>query len=272
MGVKCFTYKTPGGRFKRGEVYDSLSGSRPEKSLLKVHKCSGGRNNTGKITVRYKGGGRKKMMRVIDFKRNKDNVPGVVRTIEYDPLRHAFISLISYVDGVKMYILSPENLSVGDVVMSGDDVTPNVGCCLPLRSIPDGTLVHNVELNPGGGGKIARSAGSFAYVLSKGSDFAIVKLSSGEVRNIDVNCRATIGTVSNKDHFNSTVGKAGGNRHKGIRPRVRGVAMNPVDHPMGGGEGKASGGHPRSRNGIPSRGFRTRKRKKYSSRYILSRG
>ena len=272
MGVRSIKPNTSSQRHKIVNSFSGLShGYSPEKSLLVPVKKTGGRNNTGKMTMRYIGGRHKRMLRVIDFRRDKDNVPGKVKSIEYDPFRTCFVALIYYTDGEKRYILAPSGLMVGDVILSGDDIQPEIGCCLPVKSIPTGTMVHNVELNPGAGGKVARSAGSYARISSKDSETVLIRLSSGEIRNINPKCRATVGVLSNSDHFNCTVGKAGSNRMRGIRPRVRGVAMNPVDHPMGGGEGKASGGHPRTRLGVVSRGLKTRRSKKYSDMYIIQK-
>jgi large subunit ribosomal protein L2 len=259
---------TPGQRMKVGCDFSKLTKNKPEKCLLSKRKSTGGRNNTGRMTMRYRGGGHKKMLRNVDFKRQKDNVEAFVETIEYDPCRTAFISLIQYADGEKSYILTPEGLKVGDKVMSGVAVQPEIGCCLQLKNIPVGTFVHNVELNPGGGGKIAKSAGNSVQIVSKDCDFVSVKLPSGETRLIYCKCRATVGIVSNATHRNEVLGKAGKNRVRGRRPRNRGVSMNPVDHPMGGGEGKASGGHPRSRKGKKAKGAKTViKSKKYSARF-----
>ena len=255
-----------------------LSKEKPEKSLLRGKKSSGGRNNEGKMTIRYSGGGHKKKLRKIDFKRRKDGIIGTVKRLEYDPNRTAFIALIVYSDGEKSYILAPDGLKKGDEVVSGEntekfgyDRSVKVGCVLPLINIPIGCTIHNIEICPGSGGKLVRSAGCSATLMGINEDSAIIKLQSGEKRKVKSVCRATIGAVSNREHRDLIVGKAGRNRWKGIRPRTRGVAMNPVDHPMGGGEGKASGGHPRSRNGLKAKGMKTRKRKKYSNRMILER-
>lgn len=268
MSVFFRRSSTPGQRWSVRSDFSKLTKDRPEKSLLSKKKSTGGRNNTGKMTVRYRGGGHKRMLRNVDFKRQKDNVEACVKTIEYDPGRTSFISLIQYVDGEKAYIITPEGLKVGDKVISGVDVQPEIGCCLQLKNIPVGTFVHNVELNPGGGGKIAKSAGNSVQIMSKDGLFVSVKLPSGEMRLIDCKCRATVGIVSNSTHRNEVLGKAGKNRLRGRRPRNRGVSMNPVDHPMGGGEGKASGGHPRDRKGKKAKGAKTViKNKKYSARF-----
>jgi len=238
---------------------------------LKPLKKSGGRNSSGRMTMRYIGGGHKKMYRVIDFKRDKDNMPATVKTIEYDPNRSARIALVVYADGEKRYILAPDKLAVGQEIMSGPEVAPEIGNTLPLANIPLGTDIHNIELKPGQGGMIARSAGSSATLTSRDGKYAIIKLPSGESRMILTTCRATVGEVSNSDHGLEKSGKAGRSRWKGRRPRTRGVVMNPVDHPMGGGEGRASGGHPRSRNGMPAKGFKTRSKKKSSNKYIVEK-
>ena len=262
---------TPGSRFRIKPNFSVLTGTKRCKKLCKILKKTGGRNNSGKMTIRNIGGGHKKKLRIIDFRRDKEGVKGKVASIEYDPNRTAFISLIKYVDGDKRYIITPENIKVGDVVASGEGSIPEIGCSLPLKNIPVGTFIHNIELNIGGGAKLVRSAGCCAQLLGKDNGFVSVKLPSGETRLVNDKCFATVGTISNSNHINETIGKAGRNRWKGRRPRVRGVAMNPVDHPMGGGEGKASGGHPRSRNGKPSKGLKTRKNKKYSNRFILNK-
>ncbi len=271
MGVKKLRPITPGQRFRVAPDFSGLSKSNPEKSLVVSVKRSGGRNNTGKMTMRYKGGGHKKRLRVIDFCRKKYDVPAVVKSIEYDPMRTAYIALIYYVDGAKAYIIAPQGLKVGDKVLSGKNIAPEVGNALPLKAMPTGTIVHNIELHPGRGGAMARGAGAYAQLLAKAEKYVTLKLPSGERRMVLGECMATVGTVSNSDHMNATLGKAGRNRWLGRRPRVRGVAMNPVDHPMGGGEGKASGGHPRSRTGVYAKGQRTRNKKKYSQKLIISR-
>lgn len=262
---------TPGSRFRIRPVFSKLTKCKADKRLLKVLKRTGGRNNSGKMTVRNIGGGHKKKLREIDFKRSKIGIKGIVASIEYDPNRSAFISLVKYVDGEKRYIISPENIKVGDTVVSGEKSIPEIGCSLPLKNIPIGTFIHNIEINIGAGAKLVRSAGCCAQLVGKDNGFVSVKLPSGETRLINDKCYATVGTISNSSHINETLGKAGRNRWKGRRPKVRGVAMNPVDHPMGGGEGKASGGHPRSRKGKPAKGMKTRKNKKYSNRFIISK-
>jgi large subunit ribosomal protein L2 len=271
MGVRKLRPITPGQRFRTAPDLSGLTKKKPEKSLLVPVKRTGGRNNTGKMTMRYRGGGHKKCMRIIDFKRRKYDVPGVVKSIEYDPMRTAYIALLHYVDGEKAYILAPEGLKVGHRVLSGQEVAPEVGNALPLKTIPSGTIVHNIELHPGKGGAMARGAGTSAQLIAKEEKYVTLKLPSGERRLVLGECMATVGAVSNSDHMNATLGKAGRSRWLGRRPRVRGVAMNPVDHPMGGGEGKASGGHPRSRTGLYAKGQRTRNKKKYSQRVIISR-
>jgi large subunit ribosomal protein L2 len=251
--------------------FDKVTTETPEKSLLRPMKSSGGRNNSGRMTMRYIGGGHKKRYRVIDFKRDKDGIQGAVKTVEYDPNRSARIALIYYADGEKRYILAPNGLEVGQTINSGRGVAPEVGNSLFLSDIPLGTIIHNIELRPNGGGVLARSAGTFAQLTSRDGKYATVKLPSGEIRLVLVSCKATIGTVGNSDHGLERSGKAGRSRWLGRRPRVRGVAMNPVDHPMGGGEGRASGGHPRSRKGLPAKGYRTRAPKKASSKFIVER-
>ena len=262
---------TPGQRHKIISTFDDITSTTPEKSLLKPKKRSGGRNNRGKMTMRYIGGGHKKRYRMIDFLREKDGIPGVVKSIEYDPNRTARIALVVYADGEKRYIIAPNGLKVGSTILSGTGTPPEVGNALLLSDIPLGTIIHNLELQPGRGASLARSPGSFAQITSRDGKYAIIKLPSGESRMILVTCKATIGTVSNSDHSMETSGKAGRSRWLGRRPRVRGVVMNPVDHPMGGGEGKASGGHPRSRKGIPAKGYKTRTKKKQSNRYIVEK-
>lgn len=252
-------------------MFDLITTDTPEKSLIAPLKRSGGRNNQGRMTMRYMGGGHKKKYRIIDFKRNKHGVPARVKSIEYDPNRSARIALLYYADGEKAYIIAPEGLKIDQEVVSGEKVAPEVGNALPLSAIPLGTIVHNIELKPGKGGALARSAGAYAQVLAREEKYATLKLPSGEMRMVLTTCYATVGSASNSDHMLVTLGKAGRNRWLGRRPRVRGVAMNPVDHPMGGGEGKASGGHPRSRNGIFAKGFKTRSKKKYSDKLIISR-
>ncbi|MBA2423056.1 MAG: 50S ribosomal protein L2 [Chitinophagales bacterium] len=271
MAVRKFNPVTPGTRFRIINAFTEITTSTPEKSLLKPSKKSGGRNSDGHRAMRYIGGGHKQMYRIIDFKRDKHNIPGQVTTIEYDPNRSAFISLISYKDGEKRYILAPAGLKVGQTIMSGTEAPPEIGNALYLKDIPLGTIIHNVELHPGKGGAMVRSAGANAQLSAKEGKYAIIKLPSGENRMVLANCMATIGSASNSDHNTEMAGKAGRNRWKGIRPRNRGVAMNPVDHPMGGGEGKASGGHPRSRNGKYAKGMKTRHPKNVSNKFIISR-
>ncbi len=271
MAVNKFKPVTPGQRDKILSDFSEITKVAPEKSLLEPIKSSGGRNNTGKMTMRYIGGGHKRKYRLIDFSRNKDGVPAIVKSIEYDPNRTARIALLVYTDGEKKYILAPDGLKVGQKILSGAGIAPEIGNFLPLSDIPLGTIVHNVELRPGCGGTLARSAGTFAQLTSRDGKFAIIKLPSGESRMVLVSCRATIGSVSNVDHSNEKMGKAGRMRWLGRRPRNRGVAMNPVDHPMGGGEGRASGGHPRSRKGIPAKGHKTRNKNKDSNKYIIEK-
>jgi large subunit ribosomal protein L2 len=271
MALKKFRPITPGTRFKIGAAFDEITTSTPEKSLMTPIKKSGGRNNEGKMTMRYMGGGHKQQYRIIDFKRDKDNVPAVVKTIEYDPNRTARIALLVYADGEKRYIIAPQGLKVGTTVISGSKVAPEVGNAMPMSDIPLGTVVHNIELKKGKGGSLARSAGTYAQLVARDGAYATIKLPSGEMRNVVSACSATIGTVSNAEHMNLMAGKAGRNRWLGRRPRTRPVAMNPVDHPMGGGEGRASGGHPRSRTGLYAKGKKTRKPNKYSDNKIISR-
>ena len=271
MAVRKFKPATPGTRHKIIVTFDDITTSVPEKSLLRVKKSTGGRNNEGKMTMRYIGGGHKQMYRVVDFKRSKDGVPAVVKTIEYDPNRSARIALVCYTDGEKRYILAPNGLKVGATLMSGAGATPDVGNTLFLADIPLGMVIHNIELYPGQGAAMARSAGAYAQLLAREGKFAIIKLPSGETRMVLVTCRATIGVVSNIDHNLESHGKAGRKRWLGRRPRNRGVVMNPVDHPMGGGEGRASGGHPRSRKGLLAKGYKTRNPKKTTSKFIISR-
>ncbi|MBQ0080911.1 MAG: 50S ribosomal protein L2 [Alistipes sp.] len=271
MAVRKFKPVTPGTRHKIIGTFDEVTAVKPEKSLLAVKKSTGGRNNTGKMTVRYIGGGHKQMYRIVDFKRAKDGVAATVKTIEYDPNRTARIALVVYADGEKSYILAPNGLQVGQTILSGSGVAPEVGNSLPLAEIPLGTLIHNIELYPGQGAAMARSAGSSAQLLAREGKFAIIKLPSGETRMVLVACRATVGIVSNIEHNLEQSGKAGRERWLGHRPHNRGVVMNPVDHPMGGGEGRASGGHPRSRKGLLAKGKKTRNPKKTSAKFIISR-
>ena len=271
MGLRKFKPTTPGQRHKVINDFTEVTVSKPEKSLTKGGSKSGGRNNSGKMTMRYIGGGHKRKYRVIDFKRNKHNIPAKVSTIEYDPNRSARIALLVYADGEKKYILAPEGLTVGQTVISGDQATPEVGNAMYLKNIPLGTIIHNIEMTPGKGGAISRSAGSFAQLNARDGKYAIIKMPSGEIRMILITCLATIGSVSNSENSLVVSGKAGRKRWLGRRPRVRGVVMNPVDHPMGGGEGKSSGGHPRSRKGLPAKGFKTRSKTKASNKFIIDR-
>jgi len=271
MGLKKFKPVTPGMRFRVLPDFAEITTARPEKSLVTELKKSGGRNNVGKMTMRYMGGGHKRQYRIIDFKRDKYDIPGKVASVEYDPNRSARIALIQYADGEKRYMVAPHGLKLGQSVISGPAVPPELGNSLPLAAIPLGTIIYNIELKPGKGGAIARSAGSYCQLLAREGKYATLKMPSGEMRFVLLTCYATIGSASNPDHMNVTSGKAGRSRWFGVRPRVRGVAMNPVDHPMGGGEGRASGGHPRSRNGLISKGKKTRSPKKYSDKLIISR-
>ena len=271
MAVRKFKPTTPGQRHKVIGVFDEITARTPEKSLTVGKKSTGGRNAEGHRTTRYVGGGHKRRYRIIDFKRTKDGVPATVKSIEYDPNRSARIALLYYKDGSKAYIIAPNGLQVGSTVMSGEDAAPEVGNALPLSKIPVGTLIHNIELRPGQGAFMVRSAGTFAQLVSREGDYVVVKLPSGETRKILSTCRATVGVVGNSDHALERSGKAGRSRWLGRRPRNRGVVMNPVDHPMGGGEGRASGGHPRSRKGLYAKGLKTRSPKKHSSKYIIER-
>ena len=271
MAVRKFKPTTPGQRGKAISTFEEITAKAPEKSLTVGKRKTGGRNNQGRLTMRYIGGGHKQSYRIIDFKRNKDGVPAVVKSIEYDPNRTSRIALLYYVDGEKRYILAPNGLKVGAQVMSGSEALPEVGNSLPLKDIPVGTVIHNIELRPGQGAALVRSAGNFAQLTSKEGDYAIIKLPSGETRKILATCKATIGSVGNSDHALEKSGKAGRSRWLGRRPHNRGVVMNPVDHPMGGGEGRQSGGHPRSRKGLYAKGLKTRAPKKQSSKYIIER-
>ncbi|MGI6126618.1 MAG: 50S ribosomal protein L2 [Planifilum sp.] len=273
MGIKHFKPTSPGVRQKTVSAFEEITTDKPEKSLLAPLTRKAGRNNQGKITVRHHGGGHKRKYRIIDFKRNKDGIPGKVATIEYDPNRSARIALIHYADGEKRYILAPHGLKVGDKIMSGPDADIKVGNALPLANIPVGTVIHNIELKPGRGGQMVRAAGAQAQLLGKEGDYAIIRLASGEVRMVRKECRATIGQVGNVDHELITIGKAGRARWLGRRPSVRGSAMNPVDHPHGGGEGKAPIGRksPLTPWGKPTLGFKTRKKNKPSDKYIVRR-
>jgi large subunit ribosomal protein L2 len=272
MSIRKLKPRSPGVRFQTISGFDEVTKSAPEKSLLVSIARKGGRNNHGRITAKRRGGGHRKQYRIIDFKRKKDGIPAKVVGIEYDPNRSARIALLSYSDGEKRYIISPAKLNVGDVLMSGEKADIKIGNCLPLNDIPEGTLIHNVEMRPGKGAQIARSAGGSVQLMAKEGEYVNLKLKSGEVRLIHKNCRATIGTVGNADHENVSIGKAGRVRWLGRRPRVRAVAMNPVDHPMGGGEGRSSGGrHPCSPWGQSAKGLKTRNVKKLSNKFILSR-
>jgi large subunit ribosomal protein L2 len=269
MALKKYKPITAGTRWRIGNAYAEITNDIPEKSLLEKTTSTGGRNAQGRRAMRYMGGGHKKMYRIIDFKRNKKEVPATVASIEYDPNRTAFIALLNYADGEKRYILAPQGLQVGASIIAGDAVAPEVGNALQMKHIPLGTNIHNVEMQPGQGGKLIRSAGTSAQLTNKEERYAVLKMPSGELRKVLINCYATVGVVSNSDHNLEMMGKAGRNRWKGIRPRTRGVAMNPVDHPMGGGEGKASGGHPRSRTGKYAKGLKTRQRGKGSDKLII---
>lgn len=271
MAIRKLKPTTPGQRHRSVSAFDTITKSEPEKSLLAPLKRKGGRNNNGRITTRHQGGGHKRRYRIIDFKRTKDGIPARVSAIEYDPNRSARIALLVYADGEKRYIIAPDKLEVGQTVESGPDASPDLGNCLPLQNIPLGTQVHAIEMKPGKGAQLARSAGTYAQLTAREGKYANLKLPSGEVRRVPVDCRATIGQTSNPDHFNIDIGKAGRKRWLGVRPKTRGVAMNPVDHPMGGGEGKASGGHPKSPTGVYAKGFKTRKKKKASNKLIVRR-
>lgn len=271
MALKKYKPTTAGTRWRIGNAYAEITTGSPEKSLLEKVPVTAGRNRQGRRSMRYMGGGHKKMYRVVDFKRAKKDIPATVKTIEYDPYRTAFIALVTYKDGEKAYILAPQGLQVGAQIVSGDSVAPELGNALMLKNIPLGTVIHNIEMQPGQGGKLVRSAGASAQLANKEEKYAVLKMPSGELRKVLINCYATVGVVSNGDHSLQSKGKAGRNRWLGKRPRVRGVAMNPVDHPMGGGEGKASGGHPRSRTGKYAKGEITRTRGKGSDKLIIQR-
>lgn len=271
MALKKLKPVTAGTRHRLAPGFEDITESKPEKSLVITLKKTGGRNSEGRMTMRYMGGGHKQKLRLIDFKRDKFGVPAVVKSVEYDPSRSARIAKLYYKDGSKSYIIAPQGLTVGQTVVSGDNVAPEVGNALPLSKIPIGTIVHNVEIKPGKGAAISRSAGSFVQLVAREGEYATLKMPSGEMRNVLVRCMATVGAVSNPEHMNESVGKAGRSRWRGIRPRTRAVAMNPVDHPMGGGEGRASGGHPRSRRGLKAKGMKTRHPKKYSDGLIIAR-
>jgi large subunit ribosomal protein L2 len=271
MPIRKYKPTSAGRRFQTVQVFDEITETRPHKPLTEPLKSTGGRNNHGELSMWWRGGGHKRNYRVIDFKRDKRNIPAKVSTIEYDPNRSAFIALLTYADGEKRYILQPVGLKVGDTVVAGDNVDILPGNVLPLKNIPQGTMIHNVELRPGKGGQIARSAGAAVQLVAKEGEYASVKMPSGEIRQINIECVATIGQVGNVDHENVSAGKAGRSRWLGKRPHVRGVAMNPVDHPLGGGEGKTSGGrHPVSPWGMPTKGFKTRRRKE-TDRFIVQR-
>ena len=271
MAVRKFKPTTPGQRHKVAISFDTITASKPEKSLLVPKTRSGGRNDTGKMTIANVGGGHKKKYRLVDFKREKFSIPAKVATIEYDPNRTANIALLNYVDGEKRYIIAPEGLEVGMEIISGDKAPINIGNTLPLSALPLGTIIHNVELKPGQGAIMVRSAGSYAQLMARDGKYATVKLASGEIRRILVTCLATIGTVSNAQHQLQISGKAGRSRWQGRRPNVRATVKNPVDHPMGGGEGKHSGGLPRNKNGVPAKGYKTRNKKKLSDKFIIER-
>ncbi|QCX40073.1 50S ribosomal protein L2 [Aureibaculum algae] len=271
MSLRKLKPVTPGQRHKVLNTFETLTTDKPEKSLLAPKKRSGGRNSGGKMTMRYLGGGHKKRYRIIDFKREKDGIPATVKSIEYDPNRTAYIALLNYADGEKRYVIAQAGLQVGQTVLSGEKATPEVGNAKILKDLPLGTIISCIELHPGQGAVIARSAGSFAQLIAREGKYGTIKMPSSEVRLILLTCKATIGVVSNSDHQLEVSGKAGRSRWQGRRPRTRPVVMNPVDHPMGGGEGKSSGGHPRSRNGIPAKGFKTRSKTKASNKYIVER-
>jgi large subunit ribosomal protein L2 len=271
MAVKKYNPITPGTRFRIDNTFAELTTDKPQKSLTAPLKRTGGRNSQGHMTMRQIGGGHKRQYRIIDFKRDKDGVAGTVKTIEYDPNRTAFIALIEYTDGEKRYIIAPKGLKVGATIMSGEGATPDIGNALFLKNVPLGASIYAIELQPGKGAAMARSAGTFAQLMGREGKYAVVKLPSSEVRRVLLTCKATIGETSNPDHDLVVLGKAGRNRWLGRRPRVRGVAMNPVDHPMGGGEGRASGGQPRSRTSVPAKGFKTRSLTKPSNALIVSR-
>ena len=271
MAVRKLKPSTPGQRHKVIGAFDTITASAPEKSLVGGFGKTGGRNNTGKMTMRYIGGGHKRRYRVIDFRRTKDGVPATVKSIEYDPNRSARIALLYYADGEKAYILAPNGLQVGQKLLSAAEAAPEIGNALPMENIPLGTIVHNIELRPGQGAALVRSAGTFAQITSREGKYVIIKLPSGEIRKVLAACKATVGSVGNADHALEKSGKAGRSRWLGRRPRNRGVAMNPVDHPMGGGEGRASGGHPRSRKGLLAKGKKTRAPKKLSNQFIIER-
>jgi len=271
MPVKKYNPITPGSRFKVTNAYSELTTDKPEKSLISGKRRTGGRNHDGKMTMRHIGGGHKKKYRVIDFKRDKEGIPAKVSSIEYDPNRTAYIALVVYADGEKRYILAPDKIEVGSQIMSGEKATPDVGHAMYLSEIPLGSAIHAIEMTPGKGAALARSAGTYGVLMGREGKYAVVKLPSGETRRVLLTCKATIGSTSNPDHSLTVLGKAGRKRWLGRRPRTRGVAMNPVDHPMGGGEGRSSGGHPRSRTGIMAKGQKTRNVNKASSKLIITK-
>jgi large subunit ribosomal protein L2 len=271
MALKKYKPITAGTRWRIGNAYAEVTTNVPEKTLVEKVKSTGGRNAQGRRSMRYIGGGHKKMYRIVDFKRDKKDIPATVVSVEYDPNRTGFIALLNYADGEKRYILAPQGLQVGSTVLSGDAIAPEIGNALQMKNMPLGTNIHNIEMQPGQGGKLVRSAGGSAQLTNKEERYAVLKMPSGELRKVLINCYATVGIVSNGDHNLEMKGKAGRNRWKGIRPRTRGVAMNPVDHPMGGGEGKSSGGHPRSRTGKYAKGLKTRQRGKGSDKLIIQR-
>jgi large subunit ribosomal protein L2 len=271
MPIKKYNPITPALRTRQTNAFKEITTDTPEKSLVTSIKKSGGRNHSGKMTMRYMGGGHKKQYRIIDFKRDRDGIPATVKTIEYDPNRSAFIALVTYVDGVKTYIIAPNGLKVGDKIVSGKGVSADVGNTMFLSEVPLGVQIHNIELMPGKGAAMARSAGTYATLTGKEGKYAVLRMPSGEVRRVLLTCRATVGAVSNPDHSLEIYGKAGAKRWEGRRPRNRGVVMNPVDHPMGGGEGRASGGHPRSRKGLYAKGLKTRNPNASSNRLIITR-
>jgi len=271
MALRKYKPTSAGTRWRVGNAFAEITTDKPEKSLLAKKSSTAGRNYQGRQVMRYIGGGHKQHYRIVDFKRNKKDIPATVKTIEYDPNRTAFIALLAYADGEKRYIIAPQGLEVGTKVISGDNAAPEVGNALLLKNMPLGTVIHNIEMQPGKGGALARSAGTYAQLNAKEEKYVVVKMPSGELRKVLASCYATVGIVSNSDHALQSMGKAGRNRWRGIRPRTRGVAMNPVDHPMGGGEGKSSGGHPRSRTGKYAKGEKTRSLTKDSNKLIIQR-
>ncbi|MDA1027454.1 MAG: 50S ribosomal protein L2 [Bacteroidetes bacterium] len=269
MAIKKLKPNTPGQRHRSVSAFETITKAEPEKSLLAPLRKKAGRNNTGRIMVRHQGGGHKRRYRIIDFKRDKVGIPAKVASIEYDPNRTARIALLVYADGEKRYIIAPNEIKVGMTLENGPTAAPEAGNCLPLANVPVGSFVHAIEMKPGKGAQLARSAGTYAQLTAREGKFAILRLPSSETRMVPIGCFATIGTTSNADHMNIEIGKAGRMRWLGVRPKTRGVAMNPVDHPMGGGEGKASGGHPQSPTGVPAKGYKTRKKKNHSDKYIV---